>query len=115
MLAYSPLARGLLTGKIGPDRRFAEGDQRAGNPRFSPENLAKIEQMLREFQPIAGAHGLTPAQLAIAWTIAQPGCTHALCGARNAAQAVENAQAGEAVLSQQDLAAMNAAIARHAS
>ena len=115
MLAYSPLARGLLTGKIGPDRRFAEGDQRAGNPRFSPENLAKIEQMLREFQPIASAHGLTPAQLAIAWTIAQPGCTHALCGARNAAQAVENAQAGEAVLSQQDLAAMNAAIARHAS
>jgi aryl-alcohol dehydrogenase-like predicted oxidoreductase len=110
-LAYSPLAQGLLTGKVGPDRVFAEGDQRAGRPRFSVENRAKVAAMLAKFKPIAEGHDLTLAQLAVAWTVQQPGCSHALVGARSPEQAVENAAAGGVELSKEELATMAAAIA----
>lgn len=115
VLAYSPLALGLLTGKIGPDRTFGEGDQRNRHPRFSVENRRKIAAMLDEFKPTADRHGLTIAQLVIAWTIAQPGVTHALCGARSPEQATENIGAADAVLSSDEIAAMDDAIARHAA
>jgi methylglyoxal reductase len=55
------------------------------------------------------------AQLVIAWTIAQPGITHALCGVRNPEQALENAKAGNTALSAQELEAMDQIIAKHAS
>ena len=111
-LAYSPLAQGLLTGKVGPDRVFPEGDQRASKPRFSVENRAKIAAMLDKFKPIAEGRGLTLAQLAIAWTVAQEGCTHALCGARTPQQAIENAAAGDVELEESELAAMAEAVAQ---
>lgn len=109
-LAYSPLEQGLLTGKIGPDRTFNDGDQRKGNPKFGPENLRKIDAMLKKFQPIADAHDVSLAQLAIAWTVSQKGCTHALVGARSPQQAIENAKGGDVDLSADELATMNAAI-----
>jgi len=115
MLAYSPLANGLLTGRITPDRRFGEGDLRRMNPRFGRKNLERINAMLAQFQPIAERHGATIAQLVIAWTIAQPGITVVLCGARNAQQAQENAAAGEIVLSADDIDVMNKAIQAHAA
>jgi aryl-alcohol dehydrogenase-like predicted oxidoreductase len=115
VLAYSPMALGLLTGKIGPEREFAGDDLRLGNPRFSAENRAKVLVMLEELKPIAERHGLTYAQLVIAWTVEQHGLTHALCGARNPRQAQENAAAGEVVLSEEELAAVNEALARHAA
>ena len=98
-LAYSPLALGLLTGKIGPERTFETSDQRHDNPRFSIENRRTVQAMLEAFRPIAEAHGANFAQLAIAWTISQPGCTHALVGARTIEQAQENAGAAEVQLS----------------
>jgi len=110
-LAYSPIEQGLLTGKIGPDRTFNEGDQRKDNPKFAPESLRKLNVMLNKFQPIADAHDATLAQLAIAWTIAQKGCSHALVGARNPEQAVENAKGGTIDLAADELAAMDASIA----
>jgi len=113
MLAYSPLGQGLLTGRTGPEREFVGDDLRRNNPRFSLENRQRIAAMLEELKPIAQAHGLTLAQLAIAWTAAQPGLTHALCGARNAAQAIENAGAGDAILSDAELAQMDAIIKKH--
>ncbi|NLF10007.1 MAG: aldo/keto reductase [Pirellulaceae bacterium] len=103
MLAYSPLSNGLLTGKIGPDREFGPGDLRRGNRRFSKANLEAVAAMLEEIQPIAEKHKATFAQLAIAWTIAQPGVTVALCGARNAKQAAENAAAVELSLTPEEL------------
>ena len=60
-----------------------------------------------------GVHGLTLGQLAIAWTLAQPGCTHALVGAHDASQAQENARAGDVNLSPDDLAAMARALQAH--
>jgi len=115
VLAYSPLSKGLLTGKIGPDREFAGDDlrRRRNNPRFSIESRRRIAAMLDQFKPIAQSHNLTLGQLAIAWTVAQPGLTHALVGARNPQQARENAGAGDAVLSPDELSQMEAIITQH--
>jgi aryl-alcohol dehydrogenase-like predicted oxidoreductase len=113
-LAYSPLALGLLTGKIGPDTHFGEGDLRLSNPRFSTKNLQLVKDMIDEFQPVADGLGITVAQLVIAWTVHQPGCTHALVGARKVRHAEENAQAGAVQLSEENLAAINGIIARYA-
>ena len=110
VLAYSPLALGLLTGKVGPDRAFPEGDLRRGRDRFSVENRRRVKELLDSFDPIREKHGCTFAQLVIAWTTHQPGLTHALVGARNREQAVENAKGGTIALSDDDLATMDAAV-----
>lgn len=112
-LAYSPLAQGLLTGKIGPDRTFGNGDQRKGNPLFSIENRQRIQKMLDLFKPIAQRHAATLGQLVMAWTLAQPGCSHVLAGARNPEQAVENAKAGKLKLTRKELQVISDAIMAH--
>ncbi len=109
-LAYSPLAQGLLTGKVGPNRVFKEGDQRRNKDLFSVENRRRIKELLGHFQAIADKHNLTMAQLTIAWTVAQHGCTHALVGARRPAQVKENAAAGSVKLSENELMEMQATI-----
>ena len=103
-LAYSPLALGLLTGKIGADRQFPASDMRASHPRFTSENRVRVNQMLGRMEPIAQAHQVNIAQLVLAWTMAQPGVTHVLAGARNATQARENAAAGRLQLCAGELA-----------
>ena len=107
ILAYSPMAQGLLTGKFGPDHRFEPGDNRAGNKLFQPQNYQRIQQALDHLRPLAEKHGCTLGQLALAWVIAQPN-TCAIAGARNAQQAAENAAAAKIKLSTQDLAEMDA-------
>ena len=113
VLAYSPLAHGLLTGKIGPEREFHGDDLRRHNPRFSVENRRRVAALVASIQPIADAHNLTLAQLVIAWTAAQPGITHVLVGARGPQQAVENAAAGDLALSDDELARLDSALAAH--
>ena len=94
-LAYSPLAQGLLSGKVGPERRFPAGDERSGRPEFAPANRARIAAALESaILPAARAHDATPAQIALAWTAAQDGVSCVLAGARDARQVAENAQAG---------------------
>ena len=93
VIVYSPLERGLLTGKVGPDRTFPPGDHRAGHKYFKPESRARVQRALEKIQPIADAHGASLAQVVINWTISEPGITAALVGARNAEQAVHNAGA----------------------
>jgi methylglyoxal reductase len=115
ILAYSPLALGLLTGKIGPERQFTGDDQRITDPRFSVENRQKAAALLAKFQPIADRYQLTLAQLVIAWTLRQPGITHVLCGARNPQQALENAKAGAVTLDDADLKTMNDLLQTHAA
>jgi methylglyoxal reductase len=103
VLAYTPLANGLLTGKVWARREFPDDDLRHDNPQFAPEMRTQVRQMLEEMWPVAARHGLTFSQLAIAWTLRQKGITHALVGVRNERQALENAKAGSAVLSGPDL------------
>jgi methylglyoxal reductase len=98
-LSYSSLALGLLSGKIGAERKFTGDDHRKDNPRFSIGNRQKVARLMTAISPIAEAHKATPAQIVIAWTLQQPGITFALCGARSAEQARENAKAGRIRLS----------------
>ena len=104
ILAYSPMERGLLTGKIKPGHRFSEGDHRAGLPAYQPENLKKTNAFLEKIAPLAEKKNATLGQLVIRWTVEQPGITIALVGARNADQAVQNAKAMDITLNQEELA-----------
>jgi methylglyoxal reductase len=106
ILAYSPLEQGLLTGKIGMDRVFTETEYRNNLPWLRPVNRQKVLTMLAGWAKLTEQYRCTLAQLVIAWTVAQPGITFALCGARHAAQAAENAGAGDVVLTAADVARM---------
>lgn len=114
-LAYSPLSQGLLTGKIGPERTFGPGDQRLTKPRFSVENRKRIADMLATYKPLTEKYNCTLGQLVIAWTVAQPGCTHALCGARNPEQVMENMKGGAIVMAPEDSAFMREMLMQHAA
>jgi aryl-alcohol dehydrogenase-like predicted oxidoreductase len=107
ILAYSPLQRGVLTGKYEPGHVFGSGDHRARNEFFQPENIRRINAFLDSIKPIADAHGATMAQLVIAWTVAQPGITAALVGARDAEQARANARGADFKLSAGEIADIN--------
>jgi methylglyoxal reductase len=102
MLAYSPLALGLLTGKADPNRQYGAKDLRKNNKRFVPENVNKVNSVLAKFGPFTEKYNCTLVQLVISWTYHQPGMTHVLCGARNPDQAIENAEAGSINLSDKD-------------
>lgn len=106
VLAYSPMSNGLLTGKTRPDRQYNVGDLRRSNLRFRPENVRRINALLEQCGPIALRHQATIGQLVIAWTFSQPGLTCVLCGARDAEQAIENAEAGRITLSPDEIETM---------
>lgn len=106
ILAYSPMAQGILTGKFGPDHRFQRGDHRRANRLFQKPVFTRVQEALEALKPIADHYSITLGQLALAWVIAQPGAC-AIAGARNEAQARENAQAAAVSLTQEDLAAMD--------
>lgn len=103
IIAYSPLQRGLLTGKIKPGHTFNEGDTREGNRFYTEENIARVNAFLDQLHPLAQAKNASLAQLVIRWTIEQPGITVALVGARNAEQATQNAKAIEVKLNKEEM------------
>jgi aryl-alcohol dehydrogenase-like predicted oxidoreductase len=108
ILAYSSLAQGLLTGKFGRDHQFEEGDHRSKNKLFANrDNYERVQTALDRLRPIADRHQCSLAQLALAWLIAQPQ-THAIAGARNGSQVVDNAKAGSIELSSEDLKEIDA-------
>jgi methylglyoxal reductase len=98
---------------VGAEREFPADNIRHNHPRFSVESRKQVLAMLDKMWPIAEKHGLTLAQLVIAWTIAQPGLSHALVGARNAEQAEENAVAGQATLSREELESLSQVVSSH--
>ena len=103
ILAYSPLQRGLLTGKIKPGYKFGEGDSRPNMPHFSHGNINKVNEFLSGIEPLAKEKNATIAQLVIAWTLAQKGISVALVGARNRKQVAENLKAGSIKLSDKEV------------
>jgi aryl-alcohol dehydrogenase-like predicted oxidoreductase len=111
VLVYSPLQRGLLTGKITLEHEFPETDHRRTNPFFKYENRKKVLGFLERIAPIARAHQATLAQLVISWTINRPGITAALVGARNARQAEENVKGAELTLTAEETGQINALLA----
>ncbi len=108
ILSYFSMEQGLLTGSMAPGRVFKDGDTRKTNPLFSPESIRRVNAIVAELRPFAEKYKVTVAQIVIALTAAQRGITHVLVGARDAAQAKENALGGCIELSREDLAAMNA-------
>ena len=107
ILAYSPLERGLLTGKMGPGYLFQEGDHRAKLYFFTDENIRRTNDFLKKIKPLAQEKNITLAQLVLRWTINKPGITIALAGARNSEQALANAKAGDVNLTQQEMDMIN--------
>ena len=103
ILAYSPLQRGFLTGKIKPGHKFNEGDHRVNQPYFKEKNLIQINAFLDEIYPIAENYNATLSQLVINWTLKQKGITAALVGARNPEQVKENAKSLDFTMVQDDL------------
>ena len=102
ILAYSPLAQGLLTGKFRTGYQLAAEDHRIKNKLFHGENFPRVQAALNQLEPIADRYNCSLAQLSLAWLIKQPQ-TNAIAGVRNAAQAVNNAQAMTINLTPEDL------------
>lgn len=113
MLAYSPMERGLLSGKIGPGREFNDGDMRKRDRRFTPEGLQKISDMLGEFTPLTEKYNISIAQLVVAWTFHYSGVTHVLVGGRRPEQAIENAAAGNVKLTDEEVASINDCVVKY--
>ncbi len=107
ILAYSPMERGLLTGKLKNDHKFAEGDHRTDIHYFLEENIKRTNLFLDKIKPIAVEKKASLSQIVLRWTIEQPGITIVLAGARNTEQAVQNAKAIEITLSQDEIRFIN--------
>jgi aryl-alcohol dehydrogenase-like predicted oxidoreductase len=103
IIAYSPLERGLLTGKMKPGHHFETSDHRAALYFFKDENLRRTNTFLDRIRPLAEEKKATLSQLVLRWTIEQPGITIALAGARNAEQSVQNAKAINVQLSPEEI------------
>ena len=107
ILAYSPLERGLLTGKMNPGYSFQEGDHRANLYFFKDENIRRTNEFLKNIEPLAEEKNITLAQLVLRWTVDMPGITIALAGARNSEQAVANAKAGDVKITDEEMKVIN--------
>jgi aryl-alcohol dehydrogenase-like predicted oxidoreductase len=110
IIPYSPLQRGLLTGKIKPGHKFGEGDTRENNKFYTPENIDRANTLLKNIRPIADAHSATLSQLVINWTTRQPAMDCVLVGARDEKQVRENVKALEFKLSDEELKQIAAAV-----
>lgn len=108
IIAYSPLQRGLLTGKITKEYKFNEGDNRPENPFFKEKKLIKINKFLKEINGIAKSKNITLAQLVLRWTMYQPGITCVLAGARTETQTLENIKAAEVSFTCDEMKLINA-------
>jgi aryl-alcohol dehydrogenase-like predicted oxidoreductase len=103
-VAFSPLGRGFFTGAIRDAKsQIPEGDFRRGLPRFQPENFTRNVQLLQELESIAKSKGLKPAQLALAWLLAQGDDIVPIPGTKKQAHLEENLEAVNIKLDQSDL------------
>jgi aryl-alcohol dehydrogenase-like predicted oxidoreductase len=102
-VAYSPLGRGLLTGRYRSGGDLPEEDWRRSVPRFQGDNLERNGRIVARLEEIASAHGATVAQLALAWVLHQGDEIVPIPGTRRRQNLEANAAAADVVLSDQDL------------
>jgi aryl-alcohol dehydrogenase-like predicted oxidoreductase len=107
-VAYSPLGRGFLTGQIRSPDQFEQGDFRASNPRFSAGNLAQNLRIVAEVEAVAGQVGATPAQVALAWLMAQGDDIVPIPGTKRVSRLEENVAAAGLVLTPDQVARLSA-------
>ena len=101
VVVYSPLQKGLLAGKFSAERAASlpDDDHRRNDPMFAEPQLSVNLAAVEKLKVIAGRLGITPAQLAISWTLRCSEVTSAIVGARRASQIDETIEAGDLTLS----------------
>lgn len=109
---FSPLGRGFLSGRFRSLADLADDDTRRGTPRFESENFASNLVLLERIEALAGARGVTPSQLALAWLLAQDARIVPIPGTTNLGRLAENAAAADLVLDAAELAAIDDATPR---
>jgi len=107
VMAYWPLMKGLLAGKLARDHQFAPEDGRQKYPMFHGEEWEKNQDFLDQMRSLAEEFNRTIAQLVIRWTIQQTGITCALCGAKRPEQIEENAEVMNFELSVSQIESIN--------
>jgi aryl-alcohol dehydrogenase-like predicted oxidoreductase len=117
VVAYSPMGKGLLTGKFSRERADSlDGtDHRSRDPNFAQPRLPVHLELVEGLRGIAAQAGRDAAQLAIAWTLRRPEVTSAIVGARSPRQIEETAAAGDWVLNDGELVAIDMLLERHAA
>ncbi len=110
-ITYMSLEQGLLTGKINLERQFDKNDWRsdAGQwlPWFKRENLERLLCMFSQWEDLLEKYLCSIAQLTVAWTVAQSGISHILCGAKSVSQIIKNANSGSIALSDGEINRMS--------
>jgi aryl-alcohol dehydrogenase-like predicted oxidoreductase len=106
LVAYSPLGRGFLSGELTDPSQFDPSDFRRSNPRFQGENFQRNLDLVAEVRSLAAAKGVTPAQLALAWVLAQGDDVVPIPGTKRRSYLEQNVAAADLVLTDDDLAAI---------
>ena len=109
---YSPLGKGFLTGAMNKDTKLGEGDFRKTVPRFAPEAMEKNQALIELLKRVGAEKGATPAQIALAWLLAQRPYIAPIPGTTKLARLEENIGAADIRLTRDDLAAIEEAASR---
>ena len=109
LVAYSPLGRGFLSGRIKDPEDLDEGDFRRNSPRFQGENFRRNLELVARVEEIAGEKGITPAQLGLAWVLAQGDDIVPIPGTTRRERLEENVAAAQVTLTGEELARLEAA------
>jgi aryl-alcohol dehydrogenase-like predicted oxidoreductase len=112
LVAYSPLGRGFLTGKIDASTSFGKSDFRASLPRFAPEALKANQALVDLLSALAAEKKATPAQIALAWLLAQKPWIVPIPGTTKPGRLMENIAAADLVLSTDELSGIERAAAK---
>lgn len=115
LVAYSPLGRGFLTGAIRSPEDFEADDYRRSNPRFQGENFTRNLQLVEQVKSLAADKGCSPAQLALAWVLAQGTEVLAIPGTKRRSRLDENLGALDVRLNAAELAAIDAVFPTNAA
>ena len=112
LVPYSPLGRGYLTGKVDESTTFDSSDIRARNPRFAPEAIKANRVVIELLEKIGAQKGATPAQIALAWLLAQKPWIVPIPGSRKLERLEENIGAATVQLTAKDLSELETAMAQ---
>lgn len=110
LVPYSPLGRGYLTGTVSSETTFAENDIRSRNPRFTPEAMDANQVVVEVLKKIGARHDATPAQVAIAWLLAQKPWIVPIPGSRKLSRLDENLGAADLNLTEADQSEIRASM-----
>ncbi len=111
LVPYSPLGKGFLTGAMGKDTKLGDGDFRSILPRFTPEAMEKNQALVDLLKTMASDKGATPAQIALAWLLAQKPWITPIPGTTKLHRLKENVGAADVELTEGDLATIRTALA----